>query len=73
MSPASTSTARVQTAIRFDPAVHERLRRAAELHRLPVNFLVERAVVDFLDHLLEPDEIVWTRTTAAGGTGGGDQ
>lgn len=49
------------TAIRFTPELHERLRVAAEERDLSVNFLVNRAVEDFLDRLIPVDEIRWTR------------
>jgi len=56
-----TGPARVATALRFTPDLHDRLRTAAGDRGLSINWLVNRAVAEFLDRLLPPDEIVWTR------------
>jgi predicted HicB family RNase H-like nuclease len=45
---------RVTTAIRFRPELHAALRAAAEERDVSVNFLVERAVGDFLASLQDP-------------------
>jgi predicted transcriptional regulator len=54
-------TVRTATAIRFPEAIHERLRDAAEERDLSVNFLVVKAVEDFLDRLIPADELKLTR------------
>lgn len=60
----SERSERSATAIRFPAAVHERLRKASEDHGLPVNYLVVKAVEEFLDDLLPPDELRLTRRGA---------
>jgi predicted HicB family RNase H-like nuclease len=52
---------RTTTAIRFPPDVHERLREAAADRDLSINFLVVKAVEDYLPRLLPAEEIRWTR------------
>jgi predicted transcriptional regulator len=54
---------RTATAIRFSPETHERLRIAAEERDLSINFLVNRAVEDYLERLLPPDEMRLTRAS----------
>lgn len=49
------------TAIRFDPAIHEALVKASDDHNVPMNWLVNRAVADFLSRLLPASEVIWTR------------
>lgn len=58
---AMTPRDRTTTAIRFPAATHERLRAAAEERGLAMNYLVVRAVEEFLDHLIPADEIRFTR------------
>jgi len=53
--------ARVGTSIRFTPEVHDRLIAAAKERDLSVNFLVNRAIEQFLDRLIPVDEVRWTR------------
>jgi predicted transcriptional regulator len=53
--------ARTTTAIRFPPDVHARLQEAAEDRDLSMNFLVVKAVEQFLDALIPAEEIQWTR------------
>lgn len=55
---------RSATAIRFPAEMHERLRRASEEHGLPVNYLVVKAVEEFLENLLPPAELRLTRRDA---------
>jgi predicted DNA-binding protein len=55
---------RSATAIRFPVKLHDELREAAELHGLPVNYLVVKAVEEFLENLLPPQELRLTRTRA---------
>lgn len=52
---------RSATAIRFDPVLHERLTVAARERELSLNYLVNRAVEEFLDRLIPVDELRWTR------------
>ncbi len=56
---------RSATAIRFPPELHDQLRNASEAHHLPVNYLVVKAVEEFLEDLLPPEELRLTRHGAA--------
>lgn len=58
MKDASTRSA---TAIRFPEELHERLRVAADERHYSINFLVVKAVEDFLDRLIPVDELRLTR------------
>jgi HicB family len=49
------------TAIRFRPELHEALATAAREREVSINWLVNRAVADFLPRLVPVDEIEWTR------------
>jgi predicted transcriptional regulator len=49
------------TAIRFPEALHERLRAAADERHYSINFMVVKAVEDFLDRLIPADELKLTR------------
>ena len=49
------------TAIRFPEELHERLREAAESFGLPINFIVVKAMEEFLDHMIDPTEFRLTR------------
>ncbi len=53
--------ARTATQIRFKPELHERLVKEAEERDLSINWLVCKAVEQFLDRLLPIEEIVWTK------------
>lgn len=53
--------ARTTTAIRFPDEVHERLKSAAEERDLSINFLVVKAVEEFLGRLVPADEFRLTR------------
>jgi predicted HicB family RNase H-like nuclease len=55
------SAPKTATAIRFPEPVHERLRVAAGERDLSINFLVVKAVEDFLDRLIPADELRLTR------------
>ena len=57
---------RVSTAVRFPVELHQQLADAAQERDLSINWLVNRAVVDFLDRLLPLDEIILTRDQANG-------
>lgn len=52
---------RATTGIRFRPELHRRLTKAAEERDLSINWLVNRAVEEFLDRLIPADEFVLTR------------
>lgn len=52
---------RSATAIRFPEELHERLRTAADERHFSVNYLVVKAVEDFLDRLIPADELKLTR------------
>lgn len=52
---------RTTTAIRFPPDVHEQLAAEAEARDLSVNFLVVKAVEQFLANLIPVEEMKWTR------------
>jgi hypothetical protein len=52
---------RTTTAIRFPDEVHERLKQAAEDRDLSINFLVVKAVEDFLERLVPAHEFRLTR------------
>lgn len=54
-------TDRTSTAIRFPTELHTRLSQAADERDVPLNFLVNKAVEEFLDRLLPISEIRWTR------------
>lgn len=49
------------TAIRFKPEIHEALTTAAAERDLSVNYLVNRAVEDFLRRLIPADELTLVR------------
>ena len=62
MTPAMTKdNAKSATAIRFPENLHERLRLAAEERHYSINYLVVRAVEDFLERLIPADELKLTR------------
>jgi predicted HicB family RNase H-like nuclease len=52
---------RTTTAIRFPEPLHEKLKDAAEERSFSVNFMVVKAVEEFLGRLLPPEEIRLTR------------
>lgn len=52
---------RLTTAIRFKPETHDALVAAAEERDLSINFLVNRAVEDFLRRLVPVAEFSLTR------------
>src|SRR5438874_1003002 len=49
------------TAIRFPEELHERLRTAADERHYSINFMVVKAVEEFLDRLIPIDELKLTR------------
>ena len=56
-----TSAGKSATAIRFPEELHERLRTAADERHYSINFMVVKAVEDFLDRLIPVDELKLTR------------
>lgn len=58
---AKTSKPRTATAIRFPDELHEALVKAAEERDLSVNYLVVRAVQDYLPRLIPADELTLAR------------
>lgn len=61
-SPATKNTSvKSATAIRFPEELHERLRAAADERHFSINFMVVKAVEDFLDRLIPADELKLTR------------
>jgi predicted transcriptional regulator len=52
---------RTATAIRFPDPIHERLREAADERDLSINYLVVKAVEDFLERLIPAEELRLTR------------
>lgn len=51
----------VSTAVRLPESLHARLVESAAERELSANYLVRRAVEQFLDRLIPVDEIKWTR------------
>jgi predicted HicB family RNase H-like nuclease len=49
------------TAIRFPTQLHDQLRMAADERHLSINYLVVKAVEDFLSRLIPADELKLTR------------
>lgn len=58
-----TAKPRTTTAIRFPEALHEQLRIAAEERGMSINFLVVKAVEDFLPRLVPSEEFRLTRAS----------
>lgn len=63
MASARSPKARTATAVRFPDDVHDQLVRAAEERDLSVNYLVVKAVQDFLPRLIPADELTLTRAS----------
>lgn len=57
----SAKTPRTTTAIRFPDELHERLKEAAEERGLSINYVVVKAVEEFLDRLIPIEEFRLTR------------
>jgi len=53
--------ARTTTAVRLPEDLHEQLRRAADERGFSVNFMVTKAVEDFIRRLIPADELKLTR------------
>jgi predicted transcriptional regulator len=56
-----TDKKRTSTAIRFPVDLHARLQQAADERGFSVNFMVVKAVEDFLNRLIPADELKLTR------------
>lgn len=54
---------RTATAIRFPDELHEQLVRAAEERDLSVNYLVVKAVQDYLPRLIPADQFTLTKAS----------
>lgn len=63
MAAARRPKQRTATAIRFPEEIHDQLVRAAEERDLSVNYLVVKAVQDFLPRLIPADELTLTRVS----------
>ena len=61
----STRKSRMTTAIRFPEELHERLRQAADAFGLPINFIVVKAMEEFLDRMIDPAEFRLTKDRSA--------
>lgn len=61
MGATKTTKPRTATAIRFPEELHNELVRAAEERDLSINYLVVRAVEDYLPRLIPADEFSLTR------------
>lgn len=53
---------RITTAVRFPAELHEQLREAAEERDLSINFLVVKAVEEFIERLIPAEELRLTRS-----------
>lgn len=53
--------ARTTTAVRLPEALHDQLRQAADDRGLSVNYMVVKALEDFLGRLIPADELKLTR------------
>lgn len=53
---------RLTTGIRFPEELHERLKDAADERDLSINYLVVKAVEEFLENLIPVDELRLTRS-----------
>lgn len=58
---AAAQGAKSATAIRFPEELHERLRIAADERNHSINFMVVKAVEDFLDRLIPVNELKLVR------------
>ena len=52
---------RTTTAVRLPEELHDQLRRAADERGFSVNFMVTKAVEDFIRRLIPADELKLTR------------
>lgn len=61
MGATKTKKPRTATAIRFPEELHDELARAAEERDLSINYLVVKAVEDYLPRLIPADELSLAR------------
>ena len=54
-------TPKVNLAVRMPPELHERLVAEAEDREVSANWMMNRAIEEFLDRLIPTDELRWTR------------
>ena len=59
--PKTSHKTRTTTAVRFPEELYEQLRQAADERDLSVNYLVVKAVEEFLERLIPADELRLTR------------
>jgi predicted HicB family RNase H-like nuclease len=52
---------RITTAVRIPESLHSRLREAADERELSANYLIVRAIEDYLDRLIPADEFSLVR------------
>lgn len=52
---------RVSTSVKFPRDVYDELKAAADERVVSVNWLINKAIAEFLPRLLPVDEIKWTR------------
>lgn len=52
---------RVSSGYRVSPELHERLQAAAAERDVSVNWMITKAIEDFLSRLIPVEEIKWTR------------
>lgn len=52
---------RASTAIRLDAENYEGMKKAAEGFGLPMNFLINQAIREFLAHMIDPKDFKLTR------------
>jgi predicted DNA-binding protein len=57
----ATKSPRTTTAIRFPDELHDRLKQAADERGLSINYVVTKAVEEFLDRLIPIEEFRLTR------------
>jgi predicted DNA-binding protein len=58
----TTKPGRTTTAIRFPNELHDHLKQAADERGLSINYVVVKAVEEFLDRLIPVEEFRLTRT-----------
>ena len=61
MATQKSTRQRTATAVRFPEELHDQLVRAADERDLSVNYLVVKAVEQFLPKLIPADELTLTR------------
>jgi predicted HicB family RNase H-like nuclease len=59
--------ARTATAIRFPQELHDQLRAAAEAYGVPLNYLIVKVMREFLEDMVPPNELRFTRRHVVAG------